>query len=151
MVGGRLPGVARSSNRLRSPAASHRLTWIWPLEPSQRGSGASDTASAAPSIAPRAEPEPSEPSAAVVGRGPVAPIDVVGDVVSAAVAQVGRIVRPEAAVAVAAEFTFPLALAVAVLLFLVVQDQVDRRDPKLRVAPRHVEDTLIRFQAEDQP
>ena len=62
---------------------------------------------------------------------------------------VGLILRPEAALAVATEFTFPLALALAVLLFLVVQDQVDRRDPKLRSAPRHVADTLIRFEPEE--
>ena len=69
---------------------------------------------------------------------------------SGAVGNVGLILRPEAALAVAAEFTFPLALAIAVLLFLVVQDQVDRRDPKLRTAPRHQNDTLIRFEPEEQ-
>jgi hypothetical protein len=84
------------------------------------------------------------------GRAFVGPIDLVGGVLSAAVAQVGLIVQPDAAVAVAAEFTFPLALAMAVLLFLVVQDQVDRRDPKLRMAPQHVAETLIGFTTEDQ-
>jgi hypothetical protein len=61
------------------------------------------------------------------------------------------ILRPEAALAVAGEFTFPLALAIAVLVFLVVQDQVDRRDPKLRVAPRDQREAFIRFEAEEQP
>ena len=84
-------------------------------------------------------------------QGPVGPAEVVRNVFSAAVEQVSLVVRPEAAVAVAAEFTFPLALALAVLLFLVVQDRVDRRDPKLRMAPQHFADTLIGFQHEDQP
>ena len=84
-------------------------------------------------------------------QGPIGPAEVVRNVFSAAVEQVGLVVSPEAAVAVAAEFTFPLALALAVLLFLVVQDRVDRRDPKLRMAPQHSADTLIRFQNEDQP
>jgi hypothetical protein len=84
-------------------------------------------------------------------QGPIGPAEVVRNVFSAAVAQVSHVVRPEAAVAVAAEFTFPLALALAVLLFLVVQDRVDRRDPKLRMAPQHSADTLISFQNEDQP
>jgi hypothetical protein len=66
------------------------------------------------------------------------------------VAQVGLIVRPDAAVAVAAEFTFPLTLALAVLLFLVAQDRVDRRDPKLRIAPQNAADTFLRFEGEDQ-
>lgn len=73
----------------------------------------------------------------------------VGGVVGAAVAQVGSVVRPEAVAAVATEFTFPLALALAVLLYLVVQDQIDRRDPKLRIAPQHVTETLVRFESED--
>ena len=68
-----------------------------------------------------------------------------------AIGNVGLIIRPEAALAVATEFTFPLALAIAVLLYLVVQDQVDRRDPKLRAAPQHQSDTLIRFEPEESP
>jgi hypothetical protein len=77
------------------------------------------------------------------------PIDLMGGVVSAAVTQIGYFVRPEAAVAVATEFTFPLALALVVLLYLIAQDQVDRRDPKLRVAPQHAAETFIRFESED--
>ena len=80
----------------------------------------------------------------------IGPLDFLGSVVSGAVGTVGLILRPEAALAVAGEFTFPLALAIAVLLFLVVQDQVDRRDPKLRTAPRHQNDTFIRFEPEEQ-
>ena len=99
-------------------------------------------APAAPDAAPETAEAPS--------RGLVGPVDLVGGVVSAAVAQVGLIVRPDAAVAVAAEFTFPLALALAVLVFLVAQNQVDRRDPKLRMAPEHASETLIGFTSEDQ-
>ena len=79
----------------------------------------------------------------------LSPFDFLGGVVTGAIGNVALIIRPEAAIAVAAEFTFPLALAVAVLLFVVVQDQVDRRDPKLRAAPEHQSDTFIRFEPED--
>ena len=81
----------------------------------------------------------------------IGPLDFLGGVVTGAVGGVGLILRPEAALAVATEFTFPLSLAIAVLLYLVVQDQVDRRDPKLRAAPRHQTDTLIAFEPEEQP
>ena len=71
---------------------------------------------------------------------PVGAASVVGQVfsqvVGAAVEQVSRVVQPEAVVAVAAEFTFPISLAVAVLAFLMAHGQVDRRDPKLRNAPQ---------------
>ena len=77
------------------------------------------------------------------------PIDLIGTVLTGAVGNVGLILRPEAALAVATEFTFPMALALAVLIFLVVQDQVDRRDPKLRVAPQHTADTFVRFEPEE--
>jgi hypothetical protein len=77
------------------------------------------------------------------------PFDFLGGVVTGAIGNVGLIIRPEAALAVATEFTFPLALAIAVLVFLVVQDQIDRRDPKLRAAPQHQNDTLIRFEPEE--
>jgi len=77
------------------------------------------------------------------------PFDFIGIVVTGAVANIGAIVRPDAALAVANEFTFPLALAVAVLVYLVAQDQMDRRDPKLRVAPAHQADTLISFETEE--
>ena len=56
--------------------------------------------------------------------------------------------RPEAAVKVATTFGFPLGLMIAVVLFLIVQNQVDRRDPKLRTAPRHVYDTIVPFREE---
>jgi hypothetical protein len=102
---------------------------------------------AAPAPAP--EPAPVPPSA-MVPNEPSGPAAVVGQVVGAAVEQVVRAVRPEAAVAVATEFTFPLALALAVLAYLVIQGQIDRRDPKLRVAPQNVVETLVTFKTEEE-
>jgi len=96
------------------------------------------------------------PAPSTVNTAPIEPIDaigpgeVVGQVVTAAVEQVARVVRPDAAVAVASQFTFPLALALAVLAYLVIQGRVDRRDPKLRVAPQHVLETLVIFRTEDE-
>jgi hypothetical protein len=75
---------------------------------------------------------------------------VVRQAVLAAVQQVARAVQPEAAVAVATEFTFPLALALAVVGYLVIQGQVDRRDPKLRMAPQHAGESFMTFLAEEQ-
>jgi hypothetical protein len=99
--------------------------------------------------APVAEFAPA-PEAATMPNAPAGPAAIVGQVVGAAVEQVVRAVRPEAAVAVATEFTFPLALALAVLGYLVIQGQIDRRDPKLRVAPQNVVETLITFKTEEE-
>ena len=82
------------------------------------------------------------PSGRLSRHPALGPLDFLGSVVTGAVGNVALVLRPEAALAVATEFTFPLVLAIAVLLFLVVQDQVDRRDPKLRVAPQHQTDDL---------
>ena len=90
------------------------------------------------------------PASPTVTVDPVGPAGVVGQVVTAAVEQVARVVRPEAAVAVATQFTFPLALALAVLGYLLIQGHVDRRDPKLRIAPQHVVETLLPFKLEDE-
>lgn len=112
-----------------------------------------------PIPAPGAEPEPI-PQPDPVGPAPdrpaptptaLGPLDFIGSFVTGAIGNVGLVLRPDAALAVATEFTFPLSLAIAVLAFLVVQDQVDRRDPKLRSAPLHQADTFIRFQPEEQP
>lgn len=73
---------------------------------------------------------------------------VVAQVIGAAITGVTTVVRPEAAVAVAEQFTFPLALTVAVIVYLVVQGHVDRRDPKLRLAPQHIRETVLRFEPE---
>jgi hypothetical protein len=67
-----------------------------------------------------------------------------------AVGQVSRIVKPEAAVAVAATFGFPLGLNFAVVLFLAVQGWVDARDPKLRVASPTATEGVVAFKEEEQ-
>ena len=94
-------------------------------------------------------PQPSTASL-VTPSQPAGPGAVVRQVVLAAVQQVARAVRPEAAVAVATEFTFPLTLALAVVGYLVIQGLVDRRDPKLRMAPQHAGETFLTFVAEEQ-
>ena len=116
------------------------------------------SSSGAPDPAPGAAPEPiAQP--VPVGPAPyrpapipsaLGPFDFLGSIVTSAVGNVALVLRPEAALAVATEFTFPLVLALAVLLYVVAQDQVDRRDPKLRMAPPHQRDTLIRFEAEER-
>jgi hypothetical protein len=104
------------------------------------------------SAAPGPAPAPATPSSAPVEVSPAvpfAPIDLLGSVVGGAVSNVGLILRPEAALAVATEFTFPLVLALAVLIFIVAQHQVDRRDPKLRTAPQHAAETFVPFEPEE--
>jgi hypothetical protein len=78
------------------------------------------------------------------------PFAAIGGFVSTAATQVGAFIRPDAALAVAGEFGFPLALAIAVLVYLLVQHHLDRRDPKLRIAPQHTGETLIGFDSEEQ-
>jgi len=80
----------------------------------------------------------------------IGPVAVVGQVLTAAAQEIVRVVRPEAAVAVAAEFSFPLSLAVTVLGFLLIQGYVDRRDPKLRMAPKTAHETIMQFKTEEQ-
>jgi hypothetical protein len=67
-------------------------------------------------------------------------------VVSEAVERAQDAVKPEAAAAVATTFTFPIGLMLAVFLFLIVQDRLDRRDPKLRSA---TEDGVLDFEDEE--
>ena len=61
-----------------------------------------------------------------------------------------RVLKPQAAAAVAAEFSFPLILTMAVVGYIVAQGRIDRRDPKLRLAPQNSTETIIRFEREDQ-
>lgn len=110
----------------------------------------SGTAAPAAAVSGPAPAAPVRPTAPSVSVDPIGAAGVVGQVVTAAVEQVARVVRPEAAVAIATEFTFPLALALAVLGYLLIQGHVDRRDPKLRVAPQHVVETLLPFKLEDE-
>jgi len=49
----------------------------------------------------------------------------------------GRLVKP-----VLERSAFPLLLLVLVALFLLVQDHIDRRDPKLALAPLRAEPDL---------
>jgi hypothetical protein len=48
----------------------------------------------------------------------------------------------EVAVVAARESSFPGSLLVVIALFLIVQDRIDRRDPKLALAPTHRESAL---------
>jgi hypothetical protein len=86
--------------------------------------------------------------APVVPQQPAVPIGVVAQVVAAAVQGVTWAVRPEAAIGVADEFSFPIALTLSVVAYLVIQGRIDRRDPKLRLAPLHAAETVVRFEQE---
>jgi hypothetical protein len=44
------------------------------------------------------------------------------------------------------EFAFPLTLAIAVLLFLLFQGELDRRDPKLAYAPVDSTKDMVSFE-----
>ena len=57
--------------------------------------------------------------------------------------------KPAAVVAVASTFGFPIGLMVAVLLFLLIQDRLDGRDPKLRAAPLTADDSMLTFGDEE--
>jgi hypothetical protein len=97
-----------------------------------------------------AEPSPGEGNVLGSVAKPEPPQSVVDRFLSVAASEVGRVVRPEAAAAVATEFGFPLALTLAVVVFLVVQNRLDARDPKLRAAPQTYTETVVQFQSEDQ-
>lgn len=74
----------------------------------------------------------------------------IGVVLGAALEQVARVVKPQAAVVVAAAFGFPLILSIFVVLFLLAQGWFDARDPKLRMAPQTPVDTIVPFKDEEQ-
>ena len=76
--------------------------------------------------------------------------NVVTRFVSEAIDQVARLVRPEAAAAVATTFGFPLVLTLAVGLFVIVQGRLDHRDPKLRAAPMTTVENVQTFRMEEQ-
>ncbi len=123
----------------------------------------------APSAAPLATPPPEPtpwpviatvplpaPTAGSVAEQPVpssqAPdqLNPVMAVLAAFAAQAGRVVRPEAAVAVAATFGFPLGLSLAVVIFLAVQGRIDGRDPKLVADAPAEGDAVVPFVREEQ-
>ncbi|HEX7172399.1 MAG TPA: hypothetical protein VF365_07325 [Candidatus Limnocylindria bacterium] len=111
-----------------------------------------------PAPPPPVAPAPSLPTAPVPGPTrtavppaviqPPTPTGVVAQVLAAAIDGVSRVVRPDAAVSIAEQFTFPIALTLAVVGFLGIQGSIDRRDPKLRLAPQHVTETVVRFEPE---
>jgi hypothetical protein len=90
------------------------------------------------------------PAPPAAGGSPSQPTDVVGGILAAALQQAGAVVQPQAAVAVATAFSFPLGLMVAVMGFLVGQGRIDARDPKLRQAPRTPKDTVMNFRNEEE-
>jgi hypothetical protein len=96
----------------------------------------------APAPAPTAEPAPAPDAQA--------PAEGLEGVVGETVAAVSIIVKPAAAVAVASNFGFPLVLMVAVVLFLVIQTRVDRRDPRLRAALGSTTESLVPFEDEER-
>jgi hypothetical protein len=51
----------------------------------------------------------------------------------------------KAAVRTANRFSFPLGLAILVIAFLAIQGRIDRRDPKLRLAPVDSKHDLLSF------
>lgn len=77
------------------------------------------------------------------------PVSVVSSIVVEVEEGVQTAVKPAAVAAVAQTFTFPLALMLVVLLFLLIQDRLDGRDPKLRQAPLTSAETALAFDDED--
>jgi hypothetical protein len=71
---------------------------------------------------------------------------LLGSLLSGLAKRITETVRPEAVEAIARSFGFPLALALLVIIFLLVQDRLDDRDPKLRHAPRSAGETYIAFE-----
>ena len=104
------------------------------------------------------EPAPTDPAAEAPSGSSSGPAsaagpqfqDAIGFVIGAAVEQVARVVKPQAAVVVAAAFGFPLILSIAVVLFLLAQGWVDARDPKLRMAPQTAVESVVPFKDEEQ-
>jgi hypothetical protein len=73
---------------------------------------------------------------------------VVNDVAETVASSVNTVVQPDAAASVAESFSFPLALMVIVVLFLLAQPRVDRKDPRL-LAVAQANDPEIQFEGED--
>ena len=77
------------------------------------------------------------------------PVGLVNEITDTVAAGVSTVVKPAAAAAVATTFSFPLALMLIVLLFLLVQSRVDRRDPRLKQAGGAGPEALLGFEDED--
>jgi von Willebrand factor type A domain len=124
--------------RLLEPIASRPLMPV----PST-GSGVA-LAPASSSVAGSAVQAPSAGSTA-----PPNSLITLGAAVGVALEQVSRVVQPQAAVAVAATFGFPLGLNFAVALFLLIQGRLDSRDPKLRAGSPSRSDEYVTFDEEE--
>ena len=112
-----------------------------------------------PTPTPTAPPKRTAAVAGTTGSGPAPgpspdhqdrkPVGLVAEISDNVAAGVSTVVKPAAAAAVATTFSFPLALMVIVLLFLLVQSRVDRRDPRLKQAGGAGPETLLGFEDED--
>jgi hypothetical protein len=80
---------------------------------------------------------------------PKDPIAVVQDVLSTTIDQATNAIKPQVA-AVVQTFGFPVGLALAVLAFLIIQNHLDRRDPKLRAGTSSEAETFLPFEGEDE-
>lgn len=69
----------------------------------------------------------------------------IAQIVSGAARQFSAVIKPEVAAVVAATFGFPLILMLVVAMFVIVQSRMDNRDPKLRLAPLTIRDTMVSF------
>ncbi len=99
-----------------------------------------------PGMSAAASGPPLVPSLATTGPNEAA--QGIAEIVSGAAPQFSGVIKPEVAAAVAATFGFPLILMLAVAIFVIVQNRVDSRDPKLRLAPLTALDTVIPFREE---
>ena len=77
------------------------------------------------------------------------PLEVIQSLISDTVGQAARAIPPAVGTAVTT-FGFPLGLVLAILAFLLIQNRLDRRDPKLRTAALTEADTLLPFEGEDE-
>ena len=133
-------------------------------KPSERSSStsypstsAASTATPGPATAPTSSP--SAGPAVGPGTGPVpsaqatpapGPIEVVQDILDTTVTEVSKLVKPEVAAAVVTTLGFPMVLALAVVIFLAVQNLLDRRDPKLHAAPLATAELMLPFESEEE-
>ena len=58
--------------------------------------------------------------------------------------------QPALVAEVASTFSFPLILMLLVILFLIVQGRLDRRDPKLAQAGRNSPEVIASFEMEEE-
>jgi hypothetical protein len=75
---------------------------------------------------------------------------LVDTVLSVTATEAAKVVRPEVAAAVASTFGFPIGLALVVVAFLVLQNRLDNRDPKLRAAAASWTERTLPYEREDE-